>query len=222
MQQPNQLSPWQAWSLDVQHKLREQQERIDKLETQVNALYDQVKKLEARPSYNIESIEYHFDQLKVEQLDGTLNIGMTAPGSGNDTFPGSIDQLSVTEPQVFPSAGPAITPLPAPYDDIFAEMNRYLDTQAAQKLISYENELCLPLDPFHRRIIIEDIRKQVPTRIQYYMQQFSNGAEGQSDAKDTGNITSSVLAKTTRDTDAALFAYMRQLQNGSPSSGGMA
>ncbi|WP_028610407.1 spore germination protein GerPC [Paenibacillus harenae] len=221
MQQHNQLSPWQIWSLDVQQKLKSQQEQIDRLEAQVAALCEQLKQLEARPAYNIESIEYHFDQLKVEQLDGTLNIGMTAPGSGNDSFPGSIEQLAVNQPEVFPSAGPSIPPQSGPYTDIFNEMNRYLDTEAQQKLIMYENELCIPLDPYHRRIVIEDVRKQVPTRIQYYLREGERGAEEQSAAVDDNAIISRVLAKTKRDADAALLAYMRQLQNGSAPSGGM-
>lgn len=222
MQQPNQLSPWQAWSLEVQHKLKSQQEQIEKLETQVAALCEQVKQLEGRPAYNIESIEYHFDQLKVEKLDGTLNIGMTAPGAGDDSFPGSIEQLAVSKPQVFPSAAPGITPQTGPYTDIYTEMNRYLDSEAQQRLLAYENELCIPLDPYHRRIIIEDVRKQVPTRIQYYLQRSDVKPDGKQETNDTESIVSSVLAKTIRDADAALLAYMRQLQSGNPSSGGMA
>jgi spore germination protein PC len=225
MQQPNQLSPWQAWSLEVQHKLKEQHEQITKLETQIAALCEQVKILESRPAYNIESIEYHFDQLKVERLDGTLNIGMTAPGAGDDSFPGSIEQLAVPKPQVFPSAAPSITPQAGPYTDIYTEMNRYLDSEAQQRLLAYENELGIPLDPYHRRIIIEDVRKQVPTRIQYYLnylQQSEGKSDGEQAANNTESIVSSVLAKTIRDADAALLAYMRQLQSGNPSSGGMA
>lgn len=221
MEQQNPLSPWQMWSLDVQHKLKEQQEQLAALEATVAALCEQVKQLEARPTYNIESIEYHFDQLKVEKLDGTLNIGMTTPGMGDDQGPGNIDQLSVPKQQFFPSAGPSI-PAPTPaYNDVFSGMTRYLETEAPQRLQAYENELCIPLDPFHRRIIIEDIRKQVPTRIQYYMQQRTKEGAEQSAACDNDSIVADVLARTTRDADAALLAYMRQLQTGKPASGGM-
>lgn len=222
MQQPNPLSPWQMWSLEVQHKLKEQQEQLEALEAKVSALCEQVKQLEARPTYNIESIEYHFDQLKVEKLDGTLNIGMTAPGTGDDAFPGSIEQISVSKPQVFPSADPTITPPSGVYNDISADMNRYLDDEAPQRLLSFENELCIPLDPYHRRIIIEDIRKQMPTRINYYMHEAEKGTADQFSATDDASVAANVLAKTRRDADAALLAYMRQLQSGTPSSGGMA
>jgi spore germination protein PC len=68
MQEPNAHSPWQAWAMDVQGRLSEQQRCIDKLQRQVDALCAQVQQLEARPTYNVEKIEYRFDQLKVEQL----------------------------------------------------------------------------------------------------------------------------------------------------------
>ncbi|OBZ08134.1 MULTISPECIES: spore germination protein GerPC [Bacillales] len=222
MQQPNPLSPWQVWSLEVQHKLKEQQEQLEALEAKVAALCDQVKQLEARPTYSIDKIEYRFDQLKVEKLDGTLNIGMTAPGTDEDSFPGNIEQLAVSKPEVFPSAGPSIPPPSGLYNDVFAGMNRYLDDEAPQRLIAYENELCIPLDPYHRRIIMEDIRKQVPTRIQYYMQQSMKGSVDQTAASNDPSIAGNVLSKTIRDSDAAMLAYMRQLQTGEPASGGMA
>jgi spore germination protein PC len=222
MQQPNPLSPWQMWSLDVQHKLTEQQEQLEALEAKVAALCEQVKQLEARPTYNIESIEYHFDQLKVEKLDGTLNIGMTAPGTGDDAFPGSIEQISVSKPQIFPSADPVVTPPSGMYSDIFTDMNRYLDAEAPQRLLAYENELRIPLDPYHRRIIIEDVRKQVPNRINYYMHEAEKGTANQLSPTEDASVAATVLAKTRRDADAAILAYMRQLQSGTPSSGGMA
>lgn len=221
MQQNNELSPWQAWSIDVQNKINAQQECIDKLQTKVLALCEQVNQLEARPTYNIESIAYHFDQLKVEKLDGTLNIGMTTPGMGDSTFPGTIEQVSVSKPLVFPSAESAVYPQAGPYNDVYNGMNQYLEVEAPQKLMSYENELCLPLDPYHRRIIINDIRKQVPTRIQYYLQQSSNTEENAA-GLDQNTMTANVLNKTMRDADSALLAYMQQLQNGAPPPGGKA
>ncbi|WP_054024259.1 spore germination protein GerPC [Bacillus sp. FJAT-28004] len=221
MQQSNPLSPWQLWSLEVQNRLKEQCERLDALEAKVIALCEQVKQLEARPTYNIEGIQYHFDQLKVEKLDGTLNIGMTAPGMGDDSIPGSIEQMAVSNTQVFPTAG---TSMPSPsglYNDIYAGMTRYLDTEAEKKLLSYENEFQIPLDPYHRQIIINDVRKQVPTRIQYYMQKTERSSDAQPSANDSNAMAAAVLAKTTRDADAALLAYMRQLQSNSTSTGGM-
>lgn len=224
MQQPNGMSPWQAWALEVQHTLQVQQSLIEKLTKELAELCEKVKTLEARPSYAIESIQYHFDQLKVEKLDGTLNIGMTAPGEGGQQIPGNgngaIEQLAVPNAEVYPAADSSITPPTPAYEAIYAEINRYMDTDAQVKLQQLEAEYGIPLDPYHRRIIIEDVRKQMPARIQYYMQQQLKSSEKYG-YKLSGNINEAqVIAKTERDADAAMQAYFQQLKANSESQGG--
>ncbi|MOA19966.1 putative spore germination protein GerPC [compost metagenome] len=93
-------------------------------------------------------------------------------------------------------------------------MNGYLDNEAPQKLHAYENELCIPLDPYHRRIIIEDVRKQLPSRIQHYLNLAYKGTGTQADTAELTPAIENVIAKTKRDADTALYAYMKQLTNG--------
>ncbi|MFF2887736.1 spore germination protein GerPC [Paenibacillus sp. NPDC057967] len=236
MKDESQLSPWQAWSFEVMKKLKSQQERIERLECTVDDLCNQLKKLESKPAYTIENIQYHFDQLKVEKLEGTLNIGMSLPdtdafgkeegngnngGNGSNGGSGNIDQFSVGQGSgnVFPSAGPAITPPPESYNTIYRRLTRYLDTEAHQILQKHEKELDLPLDPYHRRIILEDVRKQMPTRIQFYWQMQTK------DSTDTAGLYPDLIAdrvfdKTKRDAETAIDAYMRSLKAGNPMNGG--
>jgi len=222
--QPNGLSPWQAWSLEVGQKLQQQHAQIEMLTAEVARLCEKVKELEARPVYAIESIQYHFDQLKVEKLEGTLNIGMTAPGVDGEPFSGNgngaIDQLAVPKKQVFPSAANAITPPSAEYEAIYAEINRYLDTEAPIKLQRLEAEYGIPIDPYHRRIIVEDVRKQMPARIQYYLQKLKK-ENGQADNIINGKANDAqIIAKTENDVDAALLGYMQRLKANSALQGG--
>ncbi|MBH5318097.1 hypothetical protein I6N90_09785 [Paenibacillus sp. GSMTC-2017] len=233
MKDNNQLSPWQTWSYSVEKRLKEQQEQLEQLRCTVADLCAQLKKVEERPTYNIESIAYSFDQLKVEKLDGTLNIGMTAPGMGSSsggsnggangeaTFPDNIEQLSVGNQLQFPSAASSLTPPEGPYNDIFRKLNTFLDNDAPLILIGHEDELSLPLDPHHRRIIIEDVRKQMPTRIHYYLQRV------QKDDKESFDLYPNLLidrvyGKTKQDAETAISAYMRQLKAGNLMSGGNA
>lgn len=230
MKEENQLSPWQAWSYEIMKQLKMQLERIERLECTVDDLCKQLKQIESKPSYNIENIQYHFDQLKVEKLEGTLNIGMSLPdgdtfgseeangGTGNS---GNIDQFSVGQSSgnVFPSASPAITSPPEQYNDIYRRLTQYLDTEAHQSLLNYEKELAMPLDPYHRKIILEDIRKQMPTRIQFYWQmQTKDGTDTASLYPDL--IADRVFDKTKRDAESAINAYMRGLKAGNPMNGG--
>jgi len=223
--QPNGLSPWQAWSLEVGQTLQQQQAQIEKLTAELARLCEKVKELEARPVYAIESIQYHFDQLKVEKLEGTLNIGMTAPGEEGEPFSGNgngaIDQLAVPKKQVFPSASKAISPPTAEYEAIYAEINRYLDTAAPVKLQQLEAEYGIPLDPYHRRIIIEDVRKQMPARIQYYLQKQIKESELSGTIMNNGKINDAqIIAKTENDADAALLGYIQRLKANSALQGG--
>jgi len=80
--QPPTFSPQALWQLcaSLSQQLQEQQKELRQLCTEVVALRARVQAAETRPMYNIEKLEYQFDQLKVEKLDGTLNIGMSPPG----------------------------------------------------------------------------------------------------------------------------------------------
>ncbi|GGG56569.1 spore germination protein GerPC [Paenibacillus radicis (ex Gao et al. 2016)] len=212
-QQPNGYSPWHAWLHEVQARLSRQEEQIRSLEMKLSAVCDQLQQLETKPTYNIENLQYHFDQLKVEKLEGTLNIGMTPPGS--ESPPGDIEQLSAKKQNVFPSAAAGISPPSAggPYSDVQAQMNQYLDTMAPQKLMQMESDIGLTLDPYHRRLIINDIRKQLPTRIHYYMQTAAKDQAGTPlDADGEAAFKADIFAKTSRDADAALQQYLCQLQ----------
>ena len=68
-----------------------QQMRIHKLEKTMGDLKQEVEKLQKRPAVHVEKVEYHFDQLKVDTLDGVLNIGL----SPND--PGNLENLEINE-----------------------------------------------------------------------------------------------------------------------------
>lgn len=58
----------------------------------VNDLSQELTTMRDTPKINVEKIEYKFDQLKVESLDGTLNIGLN-PNSLKET----IEDLAVEQ-----------------------------------------------------------------------------------------------------------------------------
>ncbi|PWW05692.1 spore germination protein PC [Paenibacillus cellulosilyticus] len=236
---------WPTWVNQVQQTLRHQQEQITMLQKRVDMLMTQVKAAEARPTYHIDKIEYQFDQLKIEKLDGTLNIGIQPSGDGSES---DIDQFIVqqakkgaagptgaaagangvgtgepgslnSKPNVFPSAGPASMQMPPPFGTVQTRVNEYLDQKAPMSLVHFEQELNVPLDPYHRRIVIEDIRRQAPTRIQFYMQQAAQG-EDITEA-DTTALEDQVTAKTIRDVDMAMRQYLSKLSSGSEAGGGV-
>ncbi|MFC5652172.1 spore germination protein GerPC [Paenibacillus solisilvae] len=249
------MTPWQMWMslsqrIHQQHcRLEEQQLIINRLIKQVTDLTERMKASESRPLYHIDSLSYHFDQLKVEKLDGTLNIGMTPPSEetvkeiGQLVMPGPSEtkvhnpppvaplqqngtnnNQQTSAPNVFPTptSNPALSPdaanLRPPYPEIRGEVDFYLNKEAPARLIHLESEFGVSLDPYHRQLIIEDIRKQISSRIQYYIHSsIPNGASNQEalQVNELRQIKSDVWTKTTRDIDHALRAYLSRLQSNS-------
>ena len=70
--------------------MKRQHQEIAQLQTSMAQLSEEIKKLKEKPSITVERLEYKFDQLKVETLEGTLNIGLNPSDLNN------IDDLSVT------------------------------------------------------------------------------------------------------------------------------
>ncbi len=60
---------------------------IQRLEQRLKEIQAEMNTMKQRPATTIERVEYKFDQLKIERLDGTLNIGL------NPTDPNSVKIL---------------------------------------------------------------------------------------------------------------------------------
>ncbi|MGG1517689.1 spore germination protein GerPC [Paenibacillus oryzisoli] len=96
---------WQQWAQHLCAYVELQKQRIDQLEQTVSRLdqtvqtltqtvsslkqtvdkqQEDLKALKEEKRFHIDKIEYNFDQLKVEKLDGTLTIGIS---------PGTLDQI---------------------------------------------------------------------------------------------------------------------------------
>lgn len=204
---------WYAWAQETRRRILDQEDRIACLERELKELAARMDAANQKPHYSIERLEYHFDQLKVEKLEGTLNIGMQSPGE--ESLPG-VDQFSIPETAPkpgtysFPSAGPgAVQPTPSYYTNVRDIVERYLQDEASQRIAAIENELGIPLDPHHRRIIIEDIRRQMPARIQYYLRNASHSGGGTAvpDA-----IIHDAAAKSIRDCETAMRQYLLRLK----------
>ena len=59
----------------------------------INKLSKEIDALKDKPPINVERLEYKFDQLKIEKLDGTLNIGINPADLNN------IEDMEIPTPQ---------------------------------------------------------------------------------------------------------------------------
>ena len=100
----SQLNPWQQWAFRIEQRLQEQQDTIDTLQATIAEIEQQlaVQKQNSSsntpPIFHVDKIEYHFDQLKVETLEGSLQIGMSTASASQ--LPTMIEELAMKQKNV--------------------------------------------------------------------------------------------------------------------------
>ncbi|MFS0722796.1 spore germination protein GerPC [Paenibacillus sp. 1P07SE] len=204
---------WQDWARQTQHQVQQQAKRIAELERQMCELSARLACMDEKPSYTIERLEYHFDQLKVDRLEGTLHIGMTPP-AGESL--GEMDQFTVTpaypQPPGSPSAAapssqtvePALGP---PDDELRQRIDHYLAHAAPALLSELAAQRQLPIDPHHARLILDDLKRQALPRLAYYRETARRDSSGTAAADD-------IAARTIRDIEEAMRVYITRLGQG--------
>jgi spore germination protein PC len=90
---------WQQWAQQLSAYIELQKQRIDKLEETVTKLQADLDAVKVQKRVHIDKIEYNFDQLKVEKLDGTLTIGISPSSLDN------VDDFTVNGASVGKDAG---------------------------------------------------------------------------------------------------------------------
>lgn len=151
-----------SYTVQMQRYLETQDYRIKMLENELALMKTKLAELQNKPAVNVEKIEYKFDQLKVETLEGTLNIGLNPSDLSN------IEELAINsansplQPYVFPNRQQFVEDVSA---SIAAEMDELIQDTAEQQR---EN-----LDPSFHQLIKSDIEKQLSQRVSLYLDQTS-------------------------------------------------
>ncbi|MCM3595323.1 spore germination protein GerPC [Metabacillus idriensis] len=142
-----------------------QDEKIKKLESAVSAIMDEIEELKKRPSTTIEKIEYKFDQLKVETLEGTLNIGL------NPTVPDQIENFEVDQKGLQVNQGNSTKREEEIFEAVQARLVAFLNEDCVKYIEQLAAQNNYELDDAHKEFIIDDIRKQIDSRIRFYLKQ---------------------------------------------------
>jgi len=147
--------------------MRWQAEKLAELERGLNRLREEfraeVRALAERPPVHVEKIEYSFDQLKIESLEGTLHIGVTPPGAGERTIGEFLVQdrpIDLSDPDIY-----------AALEEIRDELDRYLASDFREEIRRMEAEYRLILGEHYRDAIVLDLRSQVLRRADHYVRQ---------------------------------------------------
>jgi spore germination protein PC len=160
----------------VQLTLQAQENRIAILEQTIQKLQEEMKQLKDKPSIRVDKIEYKFDQLKVETLDGTLNIGLNPSDLANiEDF--AVENQSLKTP-IHPKAQMQRSM------KIEEAVYQYLESELPELFKETQNQLNIKLDDSYLDFIKQDILKQLPARIDYHIQN-TRVHEGEQNTEDT-------------------------------------
>ncbi|MGN7469997.1 spore germination protein GerPC [Brevibacillus sp. SAFN-007a] len=129
----------------------------------IEELQQDVQDLKEKQVPSVIKNEYKFDLLKVERLEGTLNIGLNP--KSNDS---GIGDFSINQSMDVPNGEKQTAPL---FDRVQKEIYRYLTSDAYQVLERIEEECGYPLNDDYRDFILGDIKKQIDQRIRHYVNQ---------------------------------------------------
>ncbi|WNB91654.1 spore germination protein GerPC [Bacillus sp. NEB1478] len=150
----------------LQQMIYEQNEKIYELEKQVNQLKEQLKEINTKP----QNVEYTFEQLKIEKLEGTLHIGLGHSAESKDL----IEQFNVGQNTLqMPQQQQMRASIENPgYREMLKAMDEFFVKEVPVYLRSLETKTKVPLDDAYRVFILEDVQRQVPGRIKHYLTKY--------------------------------------------------
>ena len=164
------LNQYLQW---IQMYIQSQEQRIAALEQTINKLQKEFKQIQEKPVVHVDRIEYKFDQLKVETLEGTLNIGLNPNDlSGIEDF--AVQNQSLN------------TPLSSKEQmqrsmEVEKAIYEYLETDLPQIIVEAQNQLSIQPNDSYLSFIKEDIIRQLPNRIDFHLK--ANAAKVRSEEK---------------------------------------
>ncbi|RXI98206.1 spore gernimation protein [Anaerobacillus alkaliphilus] len=183
--------------------LEVQQRKIDHLELLIEDLKANIETMRKENSGKVERIEYKFDQLKVERLEGTLNIGITPTGGIEPT---SIEDFTVSRNSVNLPATAQQNPFL--FENVKNAVFQYLNNDCYDVMAAIEQQYNNHLETSYRNFIIDDVRKQIEPRIHYYLRGLNTVEADELGLKE---IEQTTITKITNDINKTIEQFIKHL-----------
>lgn len=199
----NKVFSWDDWVRHIEQTLAYQQQQIFHLESEVHRLKLEIQDKTSSPIFHVDKIEYHFDQLKVDTLEGSLQIGMST--TSVNQLPVHLEDLAYKQhpPTMKPTNEPNLKKAePLKTAPIYDYLKDYL-MKNGRSIIETQIEA----EPFdfsedHISTMINDIVKQLPARINHYAKQIQ---------KDNRELSSEqIIIQTKQDVLTAIQNHIKQ------------
>ncbi|XEC93958.1 spore germination protein GerPC [Paenibacillus tarimensis] len=136
-----------------------QAKKIEELETDLIQLKNELSEVKEQRQIHVDKIEYKFDQLKIERLEGTLNIGIS-PGGGKQ-----VEEM-IVEGKEMELSDPYKSQL---FQDAKDQVDGYMNSDCLRDIQNMEEKYRVIFGQEYREAIIDDLRKQIDKRIDYYI-----------------------------------------------------
>lgn len=199
--------------------IQSQEQRIVELEKTVHALSSELEEVKKRPPIQVGTIEYKFDQLKVETLEGTLNIGLNPadieqqieelelPNNNGNSNNGNNNGLNI-----HPKKGKVSHIQPKIQMqrsmDLEDAIFQYLETDLEPLVKKYEEQLGRTFDEQYVTFIKEDIIRQLPQRVEYYLKKIPDNERSEEAEK---KIDEQLLRQMKTDIENAVLVFFKNL-----------
>ncbi|WP_246938663.1 spore germination protein GerPC [Bacillus pinisoli] len=190
-----------AYLQQLYQYIQKQQTDINNMQQSIQALQAEIKELKAKPATNIERIEYKFDQLKVETLEGTLNIGLN-PYNSDQVEEFAVNQGALNVP-------PQQALLPQIQQRIRQSIHDHLDTNGFETIRAIEQKLAIPQNEAYYDFMIQDVKRQLDGRIQYYLEQTPKEQWGHEER--SNDVVEHITVRMKQDIEQAFTAFLQHL-----------
>jgi spore germination protein PC len=191
----------------LQMFVESQATKIKTLESLVQSLASDLSELKSKPTIQVEKIEYKFDQLKVETLEGTLNIGL------NPSDLQAIEDFAVEGKQ---AVGQAVGHPFSPANQFQSTMRieesllQNMDSEVVSIIQHYSQENQVNIDESYVAFIKDDIRKQLPNRIQYHLNQIPIDQRNNGKGSENENR---IIEMIRNDIQNGIYTFLNNLPN---------
>ncbi|MGG5253313.1 spore germination protein GerPC [Neobacillus sp. SM06] len=193
----------------LQSCLQAQESRIIALEKTVQRLTEEVTSLKEKPSIHVDTIEYKFDQLKVETLEGTLNIGLN-PGELQ-----GIEDFAVNH-----NNQAAETPIPPQKQmqramEIEETILHYLESDLPVIIEETQKKLGIQVnEAAYLPFVKEDIKKQLPTRIDFHLKAAAKQDRSPDNTKESNEKIIERLKQEIQNGVTVFFKHLPEMGKG--------
>ncbi|TMV50166.1 spore gernimation protein GerPC [Paenibacillus mesophilus] len=173
--------------------LQWQTQKLQELESKIGQMQQEIDTLKKQRTVNVEKIEYKFDQLKIEKLDGTLHIGIS-PDVGK-----SIEDFTVNGSEVMTTTDDMEA-----ISRIRSRIDQYLDEDGRTLIRGHEGNYRVVLGKEYIDFMIQDMKGQMDKRIEHYWKSVREDPTGKRSKEDV------IVDKIKDDIAVAVQQHLKQ------------